>query len=303
MTVEPKISVVIPAYNAADFVSEAIHSVLNQTYPNVECVVVNDGSADGTADVLAGFEAVATIIHQDNQGVSAARNRGIDAATGDWIAFLDADDIWHPGKLSLQMSEIQSVRGAVQIHSTNLSIERNHLESENFFNMIRLPEPLQNGKLSNACATFLEFRFAWLQSTIFLKSLIEDIPGPFDRSLYFYEDFDLLLRLSLRGGWALSPEVMVDIKRRGNDEFYSQRRIKDELLSCETMLEVLHNSADKAAQMPTHQKALKTALRNQYSYLGNLYKKGAGRGSARKMYWRAFRASPSIKSIAKLVLP
>lgn len=302
MTLKPTISVVIPAYNAADFVSEAIESVINQSYPSVECIVVNDGSSDGTADVLKGFETVANVIHQENQGVSAARNRGIDAATGDWIAFLDADDLWHPEKLALQMSEIQAFGGAVQIHSTNLSIERNHLESDNFFNMIRMPDTLQNGKLDNACATFLEYRFAWLQSTIFEKSLIEDISGPFDRSLYFYEDFDLLLRLALRGGWALSTEIMVDIKRRSNEEFYSQRRINDELRSCETMLEVLQNSAEKAAQTPAHQKALKKAMRNQYSYLGNLYKKNSGNGSARKMYWRAFRASPSIKSAVKLII-
>ena len=96
-----KISVVIPAYNAERYIARAIRSVLAQTRPAEEIVVVDDGSTDGTAGRVHFGHAV-RLIQQPNAGASVARNTGIEAATGDWIAFLDADDEWLPQKLQLQ---------------------------------------------------------------------------------------------------------------------------------------------------------------------------------------------------------
>lgn len=95
------VSVVIPAYNAEQYVGEAIKSVLEQTYNDYEIIVVNDGSADRTADVVKGFkdERINLINHSSNRGVGAARNTAIEAARGRWIALLDADDKWLPVRL------------------------------------------------------------------------------------------------------------------------------------------------------------------------------------------------------------
>jgi glycosyltransferase involved in cell wall biosynthesis len=97
-----RISVIIPAYNAAAYIERALRSVLNQTRPADEIIVVDDGSSDNTADILKKYQNQIISIRQPNAGVSAARNTGIRAATGDWIAFLDADDEWLPEKLRLQ---------------------------------------------------------------------------------------------------------------------------------------------------------------------------------------------------------
>ena len=98
----PTISAVIPCYNAAPFLRETIESVLNQTCPPIELIVVDDGSTDDSAAIAQSYGPPVRVIRQENQGESAARNRGIDEAQGEWVALLDADDRWLPHKLERQ---------------------------------------------------------------------------------------------------------------------------------------------------------------------------------------------------------
>lgn len=99
----PLVSVVIPAYNCARLLGRAIESALGQTYPNIECIVVDDGSTDATPEVIASFGSRVWGIRQHNAGASAARNAGIAAARGRYIAFLDADDYWLDTKIANQV--------------------------------------------------------------------------------------------------------------------------------------------------------------------------------------------------------
>jgi len=99
----PEVSVIIPAYNAAAFLPTAINSVLNQTYGKLEIIVIDDGSIDGTREVLAPFESRVQYLHITNSGPAAARNLGIAKSKGKYIAFLDADDWWFPHKLESQI--------------------------------------------------------------------------------------------------------------------------------------------------------------------------------------------------------
>jgi glycosyltransferase involved in cell wall biosynthesis len=94
------VSVVIPAYNVSRFIGAAVASVLNQTYKDVEIVVVDDRSTDGTLAELEKFrDRVKIVRHETNQGAAAARNTGVEASRGEIVAFLDGDDLWAPGKL------------------------------------------------------------------------------------------------------------------------------------------------------------------------------------------------------------
>ena len=102
-----KISVVIPAYNAEKTIGRAIESVLSQTRPADEVIVVDDGSTDVTAEVVRLYGDKVVLIQQENAGASVARNTGINAAKGNWIAFLDGDDEWLPEKLQLQLAHLQ----------------------------------------------------------------------------------------------------------------------------------------------------------------------------------------------------
>jgi len=100
---EPLVSVVIPAHNAERFVDEAIESVLGQSYQRLEVIVVDDGSTDATAARVRAHRDRVCLVHQGNGGVGSARNHGLALATGDYIAFLDADDVWEPEKLEVQI--------------------------------------------------------------------------------------------------------------------------------------------------------------------------------------------------------
>mgnify|MGYP000571276628 CR=1 FL=1 len=98
-----KISAIIPLYNQKEFISQAVESLLKQSYKNVEIIVVNDGSTDNPFSELKKYREDILLINQDNKGLSAARNTGIKHAKGDYIQFLDADDFLHPDKLKLQL--------------------------------------------------------------------------------------------------------------------------------------------------------------------------------------------------------
>ncbi len=106
---QPLVSVIIPTYNRADLIGHTLDSAINQSYRNLEIIVIDDGSVDNTEEVVKaiGDSRIRYIRHQTNCGGSTARNTGIEAARGEYIAFLDSDDIWVPNKIQLQLASIQ----------------------------------------------------------------------------------------------------------------------------------------------------------------------------------------------------
>ena len=107
----PLVSVVIPTYNRSAFVTKAIDSVLNQVFGDYELIVVDDGSTDDTKGQLDKYQGKIRYIYQDNHGVSAARNTGITASRGEWLAFLDSDDEWRPNYLAKQIGQTTKYAG------------------------------------------------------------------------------------------------------------------------------------------------------------------------------------------------
>jgi glycosyltransferase involved in cell wall biosynthesis len=117
MGARPLISVIIPTYNVARYVSCAVESALAQSYRPLEVIVVDDGSTDGTAEALKPFGRQIRNVYQPNQGPAVARNRGIREATGPWLAFLDADDRWLPHKLAVQADCLAANPNVGLVHS------------------------------------------------------------------------------------------------------------------------------------------------------------------------------------------
>lgn len=102
------ISCIIPVFNGERYLREALDSILAQTYRPLEIIVADDGSTDGTAAVVASYGEKVTYLRRDNAGPAAARNLGVQVAQGEFVAFLDADDLWHPEKLARQMARFQT---------------------------------------------------------------------------------------------------------------------------------------------------------------------------------------------------
>src|SRR5580765_1257337 len=110
------VSVIILTYNYGRFIAEALRGVLAQTHPSSEIIVVDDGSTDDTQEIVAQFGESVKYIRQENSGVCAARNRGVEESSGDYIAFLDADDIWEPTKLEKQVAKFASDPAIALVH-------------------------------------------------------------------------------------------------------------------------------------------------------------------------------------------
>jgi glycosyltransferase involved in cell wall biosynthesis len=105
MTTTPLVSAIVPVFNGRDYLGAALQSILAQDYGNLEVIVVDDGSEDGTAAVARSYDAV-RVLSQENRGHAAAKNTGIAAARGEFLGFLDADDLWEPGKLTAQVAHL-----------------------------------------------------------------------------------------------------------------------------------------------------------------------------------------------------
>lgn len=167
------ICVIIPVYNGERFLATAIANVKKQNYPNLEILVIDDGSTDGTAEVAAQFGDSIHYIFQENRGPAAARNCGIQKATGDAIAFLDVDDLWSEDKLHLQANylkknpEVEIVQGLIQ----NMKPD----DEGNF-------EP-----------TEIPYNYINIGSALYRKSVFDRV-GFYDETLKFAEDTDWFIR-------------------------------------------------------------------------------------------------------------
>ena len=207
-----RVSVVIPTYNRADFVREAIASVLRQDYPAIELIVVDDGSRDGTAAVVSGFGPAVQYLWQENRGVSAARNRGGAASSGDLIAFLDSDDLWLPRKVSAQVAYFEASAEAQACHTDEIWIRRG----------VRVNERGIHHKQGGWQFLASLPRCLISPSAVMMRRTLWDRLGGFDENLPACEDYDLWLRLTAVVPVGFLPERLV-IKRGGHADQLSRR--------------------------------------------------------------------------------
>ena len=183
-----RVSVVIPTYNSGPLVVEAVASVLAQTRPADEVLVVDDGSTDDTAERMAALGPSVRCVYKENGGVSTARNRGVAEATGEWIAFLDADDVWHPRKLEIQLSALARRTDLALLGTRLYPWPGTHPDPG-----ARAAEDVDEIRFER-----LVVRNALVTSTIVARAEALRAAGPFDTQLSGPEDYDLWLRMVQR---------------------------------------------------------------------------------------------------------
>jgi glycosyltransferase involved in cell wall biosynthesis len=211
MPAEPRVSVILPTYNRGWILVEAVESVLGQDYANLELIVVDDGSTDNTKGLLLSFEDRITVIRQANRGVSAARNAGIRAATGELLALLDSDDTWLPGKVTAQVAFF-STHPDAQICQTQEIWIRNGVR-------------VNPGKRHFKEAGMIFERSLALclvsPSAVMMRRSLMDEVGLFDESLPACEDYDLWLRIAWKHPIHLIDQPLI-VKRGGHDDQLSR---------------------------------------------------------------------------------
>ena len=205
-----KISVIIPTYNRSFQILRSVSSVLNQIEVLCEVIVVDDGSSDDTEKVLAQVSDRIRYIKTKNYGVSAARNRGILEAQGDWIAFLDSDDVWHLDKIKRQIECIKRTGAKVCFC---VSTDENGKPIDDFSKIDpSLEKDSEKFYVPGDCRLFMSPRHPYIQSMIVKKCILMK-SGVFDESLWVAEDTKLIYELVLRFGYAIVNKPLVCINR------------------------------------------------------------------------------------------
>ena len=214
----PAVSVIIPTYNRAARVSAAVKSVMAQTPSELEIIIVDDGSTDGTEQVIRPFVEDSggriSYFRQDNRGVSAARNKGIALARGDWIAFLDSDDVWIPEKLEWQFRAIRQSGGRCGACYANARLVYGADNKPTVFDLSGVLHRDVIGMLNDATRLIVTPRRTmpiWLPTLVMRAELVR-CAGGFDPQLRLGEDVDFIFRLAidsciinvLYSGWEVS---------------------------------------------------------------------------------------------------
>jgi glycosyltransferase involved in cell wall biosynthesis len=200
---QPMVSVIMPAYNAADFIDEALQSVLDQNYQPLEILVVDDGSSDDTPAVAARYGDKIRYIRQDNAGPGAARNRGLDLARGELIAFLDSDDTWLAGKLARQTA-LMSADPDIGLSFHDFYFEREPQEPPVLaFSLAPQLYEQQRNERADRSYVFSQSMFEPLllrnyigTSTVMIRKNCISQVGPFDASFPSAQDRELWLRIA-----------------------------------------------------------------------------------------------------------
>ena len=207
-----EVSVVIPTYNRRHLLSKALDSVFKQTTPAKEVIVVDDGSTDDTLSELPRTYPEAIWLTQDNLGVSRARNHGIQEARGEWIAFLDSDDTWHPQKLERQIDFLKK----------NPSLSICHTDEEWIRNAQKVKTPTYLDKTNHQLFIRSLNRCIICPSSVILNRSIFETTGYFDENLPVCEDYDLWLRILVENEIGYLSEVLVS-KYGGHEDQLSRK--------------------------------------------------------------------------------
>jgi glycosyltransferase involved in cell wall biosynthesis len=209
----PKVSVVIPTFNRGDLVVRAVETVLAQTYKDYELIVVDDGSTDDTGKKLLPYMDRLRYAYQENRGASAAQNRGIELARGQWVSILASDDLWLPTKLEQQVHALTSLGDGFGACFTDCMYEGDSAVPRSAFETAGFAPRSDFGSFDDPIPYVLDRHpIIWVQSLLAHRHLLEELGG-FDEALIVTEDTDLLFRLAFKTRFCFVAAQLVRIDR------------------------------------------------------------------------------------------
>lgn len=245
----PTVSVIIPSHNRGWVLKEAIDSVLSQEFYDFELIVVDDGSKDNTSLILSSYGNRIKVIRQENKGVSSARNKGITSSSGKYIAFLDSDDFWLPGKLSAQLAFFENNSGALICQTEEIWLK----------NGKRVNPGKKHKKISGF---FFEKSLELCMvspSAVMVKRNLFDIIGIFDETFPACEDYDMWLRVNCRYPIYLIDKPLI-VKRGGHKDQLSGMHSLDKY-RIQSIIKLLKNGLLSEEQQKLAIKVLKVKCR------------------------------------------
>ncbi|MBE9168995.1 glycosyltransferase [Pleurocapsales cyanobacterium LEGE 06147] len=283
----PQISVIIPAYNAERTIIETIQSVQQQTFQDFEIIVINDGSQDKTLELVRSIQDNCTkIFSYENGGLPVARNRGISRATGDYISFIDADDLWTKDKLEKQLLALQQNPEAGVAYSWIVCMVES-LDNPDNISFVPGKKATFTG---NIYSELLLENFIGNGSNILARREAIESVGEFEPTLKSCEDWDYYLRLAAKWHFILVPEAQI-LYRKTPGTMTSQASI----MEAAGML-VLNRAYQTASINFQQQK--NRSLANFYRYCGGLYLNSSSSfkdiAKVRERFWQAIRLYPPI---------
>jgi len=282
---DPLVSVVIPVFNGAPFVAKAVASVRAQTVKDVEIIVVDDGSTDGTQGILEELARTQGIrwFQQDHGGPARSRNRGLAAAKGEHVALLDCDDVWLPDKLEAQLALMRDRRDVGVVHTDYEVVDQDGTVLERI-RARHSAEPLVRAFVGGHTA---------LPSTLLVRHAVLDKVGALNPDLYGSEDSDLTIRLYAATRFDCVDRVLVRKLQRGHgyrDMAFDETLHKEKVLSSrERFLAGLERMQPLTAEQRA---ALDREWANYYLGRGGVAEQRGRRAEARGFYRRAIWKAP-----------
>ena len=286
------VSVVIPAYNAATFIKECLDSVFSQQGDfELDVVLVDDGSTDDTLAQVRATGYPVSCLEQTNTGPAAARNRALRAAAGDYIAFLDADDLWPAEKLAQQLAVLQTHTDIGLLFGDCRQFDQAGYFSQTLFeegqrDLAFWGDPLY---VRQPYAKLMQGNFITTGSIVMRRACVDRV-GYFDEGLRLVEDLEYWLRIALEFPIAYVDSVCL-LRRRHDDN-----TSRDQVAMSLAFLAVLESHRRRYRDAMGAQSAdLDARMNREYEELGHLYMRRASHGAAARAYLRALVRQPGVR--------
>jgi glycosyltransferase involved in cell wall biosynthesis len=268
----PAVSVIVPTYNSAHFLTEALDSILDQTWDDFEIIVIDDGSTDETGDVVGSYGDQVRYFYKPNGGPSSARNMGIERARGGYVAFLDSDDLWDPDKLRIQIDFMQKHPdlGLVCTDSVRMGSRE------------RRQRKLRGDHIGNLFSTLYSNSFVRTSTVLMTRGCFGEI-GCFDEQYRSAEDYDVWLRVARKYPIAYLDQPLATYRK------HEHNVSRDKLTLRQNAARVLEAHYDPNE---ISSRAYRTRMSDLHLYFGRAYLRVGDLGMARKSFYRSLTLTP-----------